>query len=263
MSDPVDINALLHGAANDGLLGGEALGVLTGIDDLGARIQAGLGTPADLVQSAQVILVALMPDDSGSMEHVTDDVLNGHNGVIDALKQSKQADSILFYSKLLNGRLVNPYTPLDQATLLSRGNYRATGCTPLFDESLGLLGTVMAKSQEFSANGVPVRTISLIMTDGADNQSRHTARQVEPLVRDLLRAENHIVAAMGIAETPAQQQQFRGVFKEMGIEDKWILTPANTAHDLRAAFQMFSNSAVRASQGQVNFSNVAGGGFGN
>jgi hypothetical protein len=39
------------------------------------------------------------------------------------------------------------------------------------------------------------------------------------------------------------------VFREMGIEDRWILTPGSTASEIRRAFQVFSQSAIRAGQG--------------
>ena len=35
----------------------------------------------------------------------------------------------------------------------------------------------------------------------------------------------------------------------MGIPDRWILTPGNSASEIRRAFAVFSQSAVRASQG--------------
>jgi len=56
---------------------------------------------------------------------------------------------------------------------------------------------------------------------------------------------------------------FRNVFQEMGVRDEWILTPANTESEIRKAFQVFSRSAVRASQSAVSFSQTAMGGFGN
>ena len=54
----------------------------------------------------------------------------------------------------------------------------------------------------------------------------------------------------------------RDVFRSMGIEDRWILTPGKDAADIRKAFLLFSPSAVRASQGGASFSRAAVGGFG-
>jgi hypothetical protein len=123
-----------------------------------------------------------------------------------------------------------------------------------------LLATVLAKSQELAQAGVPARTVTLIISDGADcHSTRATAGHVAALVRDLQRAETHIVAALGISDGSTD---FRKVFREMGIEDRWILTPGASDREIRAAFQMFSQSAVRASQGG-GFSKTALGGFRN
>jgi len=43
----------------------------------------------------------------------------------------------------------------------------------------------------------------------------------------------------------------------MGIADRWILTPGNTAGEIRKAFQVFSQSAAAVSVG------AWAGGFGN
>ena len=138
-------------------------------------------------------------------------------------------------------------------------NYDPNQGTPLYDQTLVLLGTVLAKAQEFSDNGVPVRTVTLIITDGADAGSvRADAKSVASVISDMLRAENHIVAAMGIDDG---YTDFRQVFKEMGIRDEWILIPGNSDSEIRKAFQVFSQSAVRVSQSAGNLNSL--GGFGN
>jgi hypothetical protein len=141
---------------------------------------------------------------------------------------------------------------------MSSKNYQATQGTPLYDQSVVLLGSVIAKTQDFARNGVVARSVTLIITDGADQHStRCGARDVAALVGDMKGSETHIVAAMGIDDgaTP-----FREVFREMGIEDRWILTPGSDPGEVRRAFQLFSQSAVRASQAAV-FSQTAIAGF--
>jgi hypothetical protein len=178
--------------------------------------------------------------------------------VLDALGASKQRASILAHTRYLNGHVLFPYRPIDQAVRMTPQNYDATGGTPLYDQSVVLLGSVLAKTQEFAQNGVVSRTMTLLITDGADlSSTRARARDVAAIVHDLLRAEVHIVAAMGISDGVTD---FRKVFREMGIEDRWILTPGNSTGEIRKAFQVFSQSAVRASQA-ASFSRVGLGGF--
>ncbi|AKF84275.1 hypothetical protein OWM54_23095 [Myxococcus sp. MISCRS1] len=258
---PRTATQLFEDAHAEGVLSPAGLQALT-VVDLGAQIQAGLGVRVEDVQASEVVLVTVMPDDSGSISTSghTKTVCDGHNLVLDSLLASKQKDGVLFHTRYLNGQVLNPYRPLEDVVRMHSGNYRADQGTPLYDQAVVLLGTVLAKSQEFSANGVPVRTVTLLITDGADmHSSRAQAKDVAAVVKDLRRAENHIVAAMGIDDGSTN---FRRVFQQMGIEDAWILTPGQSEREIRSAFQVFSQSAVKVSQGGASFSRTALGGFG-
>lgn len=257
----VSIKKLFQDAEDEGKLSPASLQVLN-VVDLGAQIQAGLGASVDDVQSSEVVLVTIMPDDSGSIAYGNNAgaVRDGHNLVLSALVDSKQRDSILAHNRYLNGQVLYPYCPVVKATKMDASNYDPNLGTPLYDQTVLLLGTVIAKAQEFANNGVPARTVTLIITDGADAGSTWaSAKDVKNLVRDMIQSECHIVAAMGIDDGATK---FRDVFRSMGIEDRWILTPGKDAADIRKAFLLFSQSAVRASQGGATFSRAAAGGFG-
>lgn len=255
------VENLFHAAHAEGDLSAASLQALT-IADLGAQIQAGLGVRPDDVPASEVVLVTMMPDDSGSIRFAGNSqaVRDGHNLVLDALRGSKQRDGILVHTRYLNGAVLYPYCPVDRAVPMDTHNYDPNQGTPLYDQAVVLLGTVLAKSREFADNGVPVRTVTLLISDGADEHSvRATARDVASLVADLRRQETHIVAAMGVEDGTTD---FRRVFREMNIENRWILTPGDNAKEIRRAFQMFSQSAVKASQGAAAFGQATLGGFG-
>jgi hypothetical protein len=231
--------------------------------DIGAQIQAGLGTPVDDVMASEVVLVTIMPDDSGSIRFAGNSavVRAGHNTVLDALVASPQRDQMLVHNRYLNGRVLYPYCPVTQAIRMDHQNYDPNQGTPLYEQTVVLLGTVLAKTQEFAENGVPVRSVTLIISDGADEHSQRTvAQDVQVIVADMLRSENHIIAAMGIDD--GGHTDFRKVFRSMGIRNEWILTPGNSQKEIRQAFALFSQSAIRASQSADNFSQTALGGFG-
>lgn len=248
MTNPQDIQSLFNNAYDEGLLSTTALQALD-VTDLGVQIQAGLGIDVDDVMASEVVLVTVMPDDSASIRYGKNvqAVRGGHNAVLDTLASCPQKDQILIHNRYLNGHVLYPYCFLNRAERMTPQNYNPRLGTPLYDQTLVLLGTVLAKAQEFSDNGVPVRTITLIITDGADAGSqRTTAKDVAAVVRDMLKAENHIVAAMGIDD--GYGGNFRQVFRDMGIRDEWILTPGQGDQEIRQAFQLFSQSALQVSQ---------------
>ena len=255
------VKDLFDAAHREGKLSRASLATLD-VHDLGAAIQAGLGVAVDDVESSEVVLVSMMPDDSGSIRFSGNAaaVRDGHNLVLEALGACKQRDDIFVHNRYLNGTVLYPYTPVADAVPMTRHNYDPNQGTPLYDQTVVLLGTVLAKAQEFAQNGVPVRTITLLITDGADEHSaRAGAGEVASLVRDMLADEIHIIAAMGIDNGTTD---FHKVFCAMGIPPAWILTPQNSAGEVRKAFQVFSQSAVRASQSAI-FSSSALGGFAN
>jgi len=217
--------------------------------DVGAQIQAGLGVTIDDVAASEVVLLSMMPDDSQSIAAAgnTEAVRDGHNFVLDALATSKQSGEVLAHTRYLNGDVLFPYTALAHAVKMTPANFDPCHGTPLFDQSVVLLGTVIAKAQELAQAGIAVRTVTLIITDGGDyGSTRCRPADVAAIVADMLAQENHIVAAMGIRDGSTD---FKKVFRSMGIPDRWILTPGNSASEIRRAFAVFSQSAVRASQG--------------
>lgn len=244
------VPALLRQARDAGDLSATSFDALMLTADLGAQIQAGLGVAPDDVAASEVTLVSLMLDDSHSIAAADneDAVRLGHNEVLASLDGSRQADGVLVHTRYLNGleSPLNPFRPLADAERLTAQNYSARHGTPLYDQSVVLLGTVVAKARELEAAGIPVRTITLIVTDGEDLHSRqHTAASVRAIVEDMRRGEMHVVAGMGIDDG---RTDHRAVFRAMGIPDDWILTPRSSASEIRKAFRLFSQSAIRVSQ---------------
>lgn len=267
MSDTASLTALLGAAGLDDSAT-SAMGLT--VDTLGPAITAGLGTvKLDDIKSSEVLLVTSLLDDSSSIRFVagnSEAVRDGQNSMVDALTGAKQAGDVLISCRYLNGDGSNlgvlfPYRPLSGAIRLDPHNYDPHGSTPLYDQSAVTLTGVAAKIAEFEQGGVAARAVTVIVTDGADVGSRYSsAPAVRAIVEGLLHTEQHIIAGMGIDDG---QTDFRKVFNEMGIPAEWVLTPANNEHEIRQAFAVVSQSAVRASQAAgTSFSQVALGGFG-
>jgi len=246
--DKKKITKLLEDAHTQGTLSARSL-VALDVVDVGAQIQAGLGVTIDDVAASEVVLVTMMPDDSQSIAGAgnTAAVRDGHNFVLEALASSKQSGEVLAHTRYLNGFVLTPYTALEHAVKMTAQNYHPNLGTPLYDQTAVVLGTVIAKSQQLAQAGIAVRTVTLIITDGGDyGSTRCKPADIAAIVADMLAQENHIVAAMGISDGTTD---FKAVFRGMGIPDRWILTPGNSATEIRRAFAVFSQSAVRASQG--------------
>lgn len=259
MTTPTSLSSLL---GNAGLDAAATASMQLTADNLGPAIMAGLGSISlDDITTAEVTLVTQLIDDSGSIRFSgnTEAVRDGHNGVLDALKVSKQSSSVLVGCRYLNRDVLYPYRTLDAADRLTAGNYNPYGGTPLYDQAAVTLTSVAAKMAEFERGGVAARAVTAIITDGGDNSGPRAPASLKAMVEGLLRTEQHIIIGMGIDDGVTD---FRAVFASMGIPDNWMLTPGNTPSEVRRAFAVVSQSAVRASQNAGAFSQVAMGGFG-
>lgn len=260
-----NVNELFQSAQDEGLLSAAGFAALTNVHDVGQAIQASLGgDPEETVKASECVLLCLLIDDSGSIEHAGNEqaLRDGHNLILDAVEQSKQTDNILVLSTSLNGRVWNNFVHVADATRLDAANYKGDGGTPLFEQSVIFAGTVLAESMKYYDAGIPVRSISVIITDGNDEHSfNHSASDVAAVVTDMLASEmpGHIVGGMGIDD---KKTNFTEVFTSMGVNPGWILTPGNSEKEIRAACAVFSRSAVSASQSAGNFSKAAQQGLG-
>jgi hypothetical protein len=255
---PDDVgNLIISGAYEPGLITRKSVDSLLAIDNVGKEIAHGLGSSSG---SGSVFLVTILADDSQSIfqEHNAALVAEGHNDIVDELKQLSSgdaADDILLLTRYINGKVLNPCTTLEQATLMDLRTYQEGGMTPLYDQSAITLGTVIAKAAQLAARGAKVRTFTLIITDGADEYSRSaSAQSVAWIVGDMLLTGSHIVAAMGVNDG---RTSFQTVFSEMGITPGWVLTPDNSRDKIRQAFREVTEQLALAAGSEDDFTALA------
>jgi hypothetical protein len=152
--------------------------------------------------------------------------------------------------------VINPYVQLLEAAALDDGNYDPYrfGGTPLFRQSVVLLGSIVAKAEELERIGKQVRSATLIISDGGDFTTNPGAAGVKLLADDLRRTGNHIIAAMGVDDGTTD---FRKQFRSMGIPDEWILVADSNDDAIIAAFCKFGEAAAQASIDRQSFERLA------
>ncbi len=256
---------LLNASLAEGTFNQNSLNILTN-NNLQTTITNALGVDPNIISSSEVVLIAELLDNSGSMSHLVTEAVQGCNLIDQALLDSKQSSGILKHVRLLNGGQVHPFAELEHAPRMTAKEYHITGATPLYREIITILGVVGAKVTSFSQIGVPARCVTVILTDGANydpgmsaSEERRVRDDCKILIDDLLRQENHIIIAVGIDDGSTD---FKKVFMDIGVPEKWILTPGNTESEVRKAFQVVSRSTVRASQTAGSFSQTVAAGLG-
>lgn len=254
--EKVSAKDLILGARKAGRLSPEAVAAM---EKAGAMDQP--DTPVEHPRSNTLIYVAVLADDSGSIEQFnnTEHVKEGHNSVIKALKKSEQKHQILFRTQYINGEVINDSVPLPSAIAMDNDNYTPDKpYTPLYESTIFLLHDVIKETERARKYGNQTRSGILIVTDGADNVPRETvtAKDVEHVLVDYRTKYSNprhpnTIAFMGIHDG---ETDFTQVANSMGIYDEQdgkgkltrrIITPGDEGWRIRRAFDTFSKQVAR------------------
>jgi hypothetical protein len=261
MSQAPDINALFQTAVAAGDMSAAAVQTIMTIPDIGQQIQNGLGVDVEDVHSNDPMQFAWLVDDTGSMSPLVNELIKGYNLGRTSLLNSRNTDGMIVHTAYISGTILHPFQLLTNTPELSRQNYNANFYhTPLRDQMGIVLARSAAKFQEFADAGTYPRSFTVIISDVRDTDSRLTPQDVAIIVNDMRsKIENHIIAFVIVDDGG---RGAKDDVLEMGIHPDWILSPKNTESEFRAALQLVSQSAVRASQAaKGSFSQVALGGF--
>ncbi len=210
------------------------------------EVENALENTATIGDGGPVTLVTMMPDDSGSMfssllsppnRYVG--VVQGHNELLASLKAGAEFKRTLLQTRLLNGRLINRFSPVKNCIELDQYKYQSGGGTPLFMQTLFVLATVVMKTEELEQRGSPVNSATLLMTDGeATDWSELAQSQVAGVVADMRAQGSHIIAGMGIGNPLL----YKPTFIRMGI-DPDLVYPATSREEILKIFRTFGEAA--------------------
>lgn len=214
------------------------------IEKMQTQIDIALKGSYGIKKAGEILLLTIMPDDSGSMDGTNQKgVIKGHNDLLAAMRTSPVSKRAMMQTRLLNGRMVNPFRPFDRCIELNESNYLCVNPTPLFSQTIVTLGTVLAKEQELLDLGAKrIRTATLIMTDGMDTEDKSggLAAEVASVVGDMRRVGDHIVAGMGFSRGAANYEH---VFTSMGI-DRELIFNATSRDEILDKFGLFEKAAL-------------------
>ncbi|MBO0781847.1 MAG: hypothetical protein J2P37_23765 [Ktedonobacteraceae bacterium] len=202
------------------------------------------GVSSDALSSDRAQLIVTLLDMTSSMRPFRQDVIDAYNTMIDTLKSSRQADQMLLSAWTFNTApyLLHGYTPMEFVPSLNKTSYKPDDATALYDAILhGLIGAV-AYGQDLRNQGVRTKITYIVFTDGEDNVSRSTARQVHLVVTDLLAQEIYTFVLVGFGEEGLAQD----IARQIGFTN--TLQANADAASIKQALNIVSRSLIRNSQ---------------
>lgn len=218
-----------------------------------------LAAQSGQVQNKEVLLVLLLLDDSGSIEgsRNTQAVIDGYNGFIEALRSAP--GEVRVKTMFLNSKVETPFQHPNEVQSLSQQTYRPTGNTPLFIRSTQALDHVIKEAQDLTREGMVVRTMTFIFTDGGDNQSNGiNASHIKTMVDVMLTTGTHVVGGCAVNDG---RTNFWQVFASMGIPEKWVKVLKNDAQEIRESVSQMGTMASQASTSYKDFQETSFMGF--
>ncbi len=239
-----DITSLLNNAAGNGDITPKTASLLTNAATL-REIKKGDGVSAETFPHSAARIITILLDDSSSIEdnNNTQHLIDGHNQIIAGLcgSSKKQQLETIVSCRTLNNGPIYEYKHLADVPKLTRAKFSPNGSTPLFDQSIVTVGSVIAKVQEFENAGIAARTWTLIVSDGGDYGSQRKASDVATVVKEL-NSEQHLILAMGVSDGTTD---FTKVFLSMGVKQPNIhVVNGKDPAALRRMFNQASQSAA-------------------
>lgn len=222
------------------------------VKNLSAKtIAGGQGVdPTDLPE--EVTLFSVVLDETGSMQGNHSAVITAFDEMINALKDSKAADSILMSVWAFNERatrLVHSYLPLDLVPVLT--DYDPDNGTNLFDATLDSITGLLQYEDDLAKAGTRTQSIVVCFTDGEDNASRSLASDVKTVIDGLIAKEKYVFSLVAFGQGFAKQTA-----AEMGFPN--VLELGSTPSDIRHAMGTVSKSVIRASQTKIGGTSQSG-----
>lgn len=154
------------------------------------------------------------------------------------------------------------WTTLDAAPQFvipnSHDDYLAGSGTPLFGRARVALGSVLARTLYWEGQGIPVRTVTCIQSDGESTeglQADALADECKTLVDDLHRTKKHRIIFMGVGGA-SNQDAFRSAARAMGVKDHNIMLIPNHPDAIAEAWMRVSTLSAQVSTTSGNVDDV-------
>lgn len=193
-------------------------------------------TSIDDIGSENINLIFLGIDQSGSMKVYDQDMRHALEEFRTALMNSREAEEILVArANFDSGIDVGGYKRIDEF----QTGFTARGCTAMYDAITE--GTSKLKNyRAFLKNeGMRVKAVFAVFSDGLDNDSRHTFSEAKQAV-SFLNQEEITTAFISFGGKAA------GTARDLGFQN--LLDVTSSASELRRAFDCLSRSVIESSR---------------
>lgn len=208
---------------------------IDGLDDIEIE-----NTSIEEIDSENINLIYIGIDQSGSMGAYSNDMKHSLSEFKDALLSSKEADEILVARANFEDTIdVGGYKKISEFET----SFRDGGCTAMYDAITEGTEKLKEYRQFLKDQGVRVKAVFAIFSDGLDNASNSNFSEAKKSV-DFLNSEEITTAFISFGGAATKEA------KDLGFRN--ILDVTSSASELRKAFNCLSKSVIESSKSVVS-----------
>lgn len=196
-------------------------------------------TSVEEIDSENINLIFLGIDQSGSMDSFRKDMKHSLNEFKDALANAKEAEEILVARADFEDTItVGGYKKISEF----HTSFQAGGCTAMYDAVTEGTQKLKEYRQYLKDQGVRVKAVFAVFSDGLDNASRSSFSEARKCV-NFLNDEEITTAFISFGGEAAKEAN------DLGFRN--ILDVTSSASELRRAFDCLSKSVIESSKSVV------------
>lgn len=206
--------------------------VLAEVEDFNTSSFQFSGVSVDILESNEYTLVNLVLDMSGSVDSYYQELMDMIKNVIETLRDPRApfAENILFRLVSFNNHVYEEhgFIPLTAINIDGYNSItRPRGATSLYDACINAAEATKAYGLNLTSQDYCVNAINIVVTDGGDNTSSHTASDVKALTKDLIQREavesiRSILVGVNTNSSWGNVKQVLEDFKKAGEFDQYI-----------------------------------------
>ena len=204
--------------------------------------------------ATEYTIATIVADVSGSTAAFTLDMESAITRIVQACKLSPRADNLLLRLLTFDDSLreFHGFKLLENCHLADYGgSLRSGGATALFDATENAVASFTNYAQKLSSADFSANAILFVITDGADNVSRSSAKQVKASLADAVKSEaleSVVSILIGVNVQDASTSQYLNHFRTEAGFSQYVELDKADAKTLARLAEFVSQSISAQSQ---------------
>lgn len=210
-------------------------------------IPSTIGTQVQLLETTTPLVLDIVVDSTGSLGGFEAIIIKAINDTVGDFKLMRNKTGQEMYLCVIefssrgtgqNMRVIQDFIHVQDFVELTVNDYQTAGQTPLFDSTFdGITRTMAFGASTFAYGATGVQEVTIIISDGDDNDSRRSAADVARFLVELNTKPNFVAAFIGVGNFP-----WMAVAKSMGFLDGNIIAVDKTDSGITKALKLVSSS---------------------